>query len=1056
MTAQTTRPHGTPARPLAALVALTGLITVASTARAGQIEWRSAPSHGAAPAIGQPAQPLSETLAQLAARPDATRVVLHLSEPVDGARRTALKRAGITLLSYLGDNVFFATLGADRLDAPAVAGLGFVAAVEPIDPIVKLHPLLAAGQTPPWAVVDHTDDGTPIIGTYVMFHRDVDLEQEALPLMLLYGANVRDVLESVNAFVVELPMSVIHDLAAEDPVQWIEQALPRFSPVNNSNRALVQADEAQAPPYGLDGSDVMVLVYDAGTARASHDDFGGRLSVRDSSGMIDHATHVSATIAGNGAASDGVYCGMAPRAKIQSYGFEWDGSGVFLYNNPGDIETDYADAINTYDAQIANNSIGTNTALYWNCDITGDYGITSALIDSIVRGSVSNGEPFRIVWANGNERQTDRCGDTYYTTAPPAGAKNHIAVGAVNSNDDTTTWFTSWGPVDDGRMKPDIVAPGSQSDDDYGVTSASAASDTSYTTMEGTSMACPTATGVLALVLQDYRVQFPGAPDPRNSTLKILLAHNACDRGNPGPDNQFGYGSIRATDTIDFLRLGYFLEDEVTQGLIVEYDTEVTPGQSELKITLAWDDPPGTPNVNPALVNDIDLRVYDPSENRFFPWTLDPDDPGAPAVRTLENHVDNIEQVLVESPAAGTWRVEVVGSDVPEAPQVFSVCASNALNKSGVSISLPAGVPDTLEPGIAATFDVHVVAYDESIIPGSETLHFRYNGGEWLSVPLIALGDDLYEATLPPPVCGATPEFYVSVEGTVSGLVTNPSDAPESVHTARVGVESLPVDDNFETDQGWTITNVDLEDGAWDRGVPAGGGDRGDPPTDYDGSGQCWLTDNVDDNSDVDGGPTILTSPVYDLADLENLTCSYAAWFYNDDLDIDTLTVEVSSDDGGSWVTVEALGHLGSWSLREFNVTDYVPATTQFRIRFSAVDNPNDSITEAAVDRLRIAALTCSVTLDDCNENGILDSDDIASGRSEDNNGNGIPDECEAVGCLGDINYDGVIDLCDLNQLLAHYGMTSGATFADGDLDDDGDVDLEDLSVLLSVYGQSC
>ena len=90
---------------------------------------------------------------------------------------------------------------------------------------------------------------------------------------------------------------------------------------------------------------------------------------------------------------------------------------------------------------------------------------------------------------------------------------------------------------------------------------------------------------------------------------------------------------------------------------------------------------------------------------------------------------------------------------------------------------------------------------------------------------------------------------------------------------------------------------------------------------------------------------------------------------------------------------------------------------------------------------------------DDCNANGVLDVCDIESGDSEDANGNGIPDECD---CWGDLDDDGEIDLSDLSQLLAHYGMTSGATYYDGDLDLEGDVDLADLAALLAVYGTSC
>ena len=94
------------------------------------------------------------------------------------------------------------------------------------------------------------------------------------------------------------------------------------------------------------------MVYDAGTARSTHVDFGGRLTVRDGSGQHFHATHVAGTIGGSGSASGGVNRGMAPAVTIESYGFEYDGTGTFLYTNPGDFEADYADAIASYGVAV--------------------------------------------------------------------------------------------------------------------------------------------------------------------------------------------------------------------------------------------------------------------------------------------------------------------------------------------------------------------------------------------------------------------------------------------------------------------------------------------------------------------------------------------------------------------------------------------------------------------------------------------------------------------------------------------------------------------------------
>ena len=81
------------------------------------------------------------------------------------------------------------------------------------------------------------------------------------------------------------------------------------------------------------------------------------------------------------------------------------------------------------------------------------------------------------------------------------------------------------------------------------------------------------------------------------------------------------------------------------------------PGDTGLKVTLAWDDVPGTPNVDPALVNDLDLVVHGPSGVRYFPWTLDPSEPGRAAVRAQPDHVNNLEQVVIDVPTPGAYRV---------------------------------------------------------------------------------------------------------------------------------------------------------------------------------------------------------------------------------------------------------------------------------------------------------------------------------------------------------------------------------------------------------------
>ena len=302
---------------------------------------------------------------------------------------------------------------------------------------------------------------------------------------------------------------------------------------------------------------------------------------------------------------------------------------------------------------------------------------------------------------------------------------------------------------------------------------------------------------------------------------------------------------------------------------------------------------------------------------------------------------------------------------------VWAAQVAYAWNAVGVTtpgpslvFSYPLGVPEILMPGATTTFEVVVDGLLGGVpVLGSGRIFYRINGGGWFDEAMTMMFDNHYEATLPAIDCGSYIEFYVRAREASSAYFFDPD--PSSPNRADPATNVITVfADDFETNQGWTVSG-DATDGQWNRGVPIGGGDRGDPPDDFDGSGQCYLTDNVDDNSDVDGGTTILTSPTIDLS-VGDARIHYARWYSNNngaDPNNDEAYVYISNDNGSNWVLVETIGPVneagGGWYEHAFVVSDFVTPTTQIRLRFDVSDLAAGSVVEAGFDDVTVTFYEC-------------------------------------------------------------------------------------------------
>ncbi len=339
--------------------------------------------------------------------------------------------------------------------------------------------------------------------------------------------------------------------------------------------------------------------------------------------------------------------------------------------------------------------------------------------------------------------------------------------------------------------------------------------------------------------------------------------------------------------------------------------------------------------------------------------------------------------------------------------------------------SYPNGQPMEMSINQPKTVRVDVTGkYNGVPQPGSGQLHYSLNGGTWVTVPMTDVSPGVYDATLPGAGCLDQYRWYVSVEEATVGRLYDPGDAPASYYrTLSVAYKDAVFEDNFEAHHGWTVQNVNVWFGAWERGVPAGDGDRGDPLTDYDGSGQCYLTGNCAGDCDLDGGPTRLISPTLDLSDGQVYQVGYARWFYNDNRDVDRLTVQVSNNNGASWVTVEDVPHTDGWVYQTFCVSDYVTPTAQVKVRFNATDNPSNSITEAGLDAFTVAALVCVPPhLGDLNCDGVTDFGDINPFVLALSNPAAYAVQyADCPLANRDINMDGVFDFGDINPFVALF-----------------------------------
>lgn len=599
-------------------------------------------------------------------------------------RQKMEKETGIRFFDYMPRWAFLSAVP-QQLDVNQLAKFG-VRAILPYEGAQKISPKLANRPFPEW--MQKGDK----VEVYVQVMDGISHEQ----LLPVFDQQQLTFIRWKNDFtaVIQLPEAQLNNLGL---LPWVKYVMQTSAPETLDNREgrsdhrINVLDAQYASGLHFDGDGVHVAEGDDGVV-GPHIDFQGRTVHHTTSNGGTHGDHVAGIIMGAGNFNP-TTTGNAKGATLHLY------SG---YGNLNNAPTHY----NTQGVRITSNSLGQG------CNDGYDSDAKDA--DILINSKFS----LMSVHSAGNSGTTT-CGGVgqgFFTiTGGYKAGKNVIATGNL-LKDDALAPSSSRGPSEDGRIKPDICAVGTDVN--------STQPDNTYDSFTGTSMACPGAAGTLATLWQAYR-SLNGGNDPYSALMKAVLLNTADDLGNRGPDFRFGFGRINARRAHKVISNNQFIIDSVNTGVTNTHNITVPVGTKQLKVMLYWHDIDGNPASSIVLVNDLNLRVVDPNTVVFSPWVLNNAANvtalNTPAVRSNDS-INNVEQITIDSLPAGNYSIRVNGFDVPQGPQKYVVCYEFIGDE--ITLTYPQG-GEAFVPGDAER--VRWDAYGDNL--GTFTLEYSSDAG---------------------------------------------------------------------------------------------------------------------------------------------------------------------------------------------------------------------------------------------------------------------------------------------------------------------------------------
>ncbi len=630
-------------------------------------------------------------------------VTIQFNSLPNEAAKARMKAAGIELGDYIPHLAYTAVVSSAI--NPAVLQSFNIRGIFQFTPAQKTIPDILAKKIPAYAAKKAGYADVDIVPY------DKITAAKILPSLTALGAELIAEYPMFRMYTVRVAQEKMPELVALPFVQWVEFISPPNVPENQPGVISHRVNILQGVK-NLKGDGMVVGAFDENCSQ--HLDFSpaGRMINADAGGAGQHGTHLSGTIAGRGLINP-LARGMAPNATLYSYnGYDGPGGGGHFDNNLAQM----AVVIPALGMIASNHSY--HDGLGVQCVIGGlatSYSLRARNADLNLNTNTSHLHCHSAGNAQGS------CGASsgfFSITGTGKCAKNNIVVGAVTSADAMTS-YSSFGPANDGRVKPEICAVGDA------VFSTNFPALNSYATLSGTSMATPGIAGTTTLLAQAYK-QLNGNVLPPSALIKNIACNTAHDLGNVGPDYRFGFGRINSLQAVRVLEENRYALNTVATGVNNDITITVPAGASRLRVMLTWNDPAAAANAAIALVNNLDLRVIE-GANTHLPWILNPNSPATAATQADDN-ISNIEQVTVMNPAPGTYTLRVNGEAVTTGPnQAYALTWD--INTPFIEVTYPNGSESFNPSGTQA------ITWDNSGVTANQTVEYSLNnGGSWTTV----------------------------------------------------------------------------------------------------------------------------------------------------------------------------------------------------------------------------------------------------------------------------------------------------------------------------------